>query len=261
MTMKSSKLFIIAVLAVIAISVTVVSVFSEAEAQEVTSPLSENTISVTGTATTKTEPDLLHIQFGVEIQEKTAKEALEANSQLMNSIVEAIKKIGIEDSEISTSSLNIYPIYDQYEDPLTKKYTQDLIGYRVSNILSVETKKLDLAASIIDNAVGAGVNRVDNVYFTLSPDTHLKIKDGLLADAISNAKSKAEKALLPLDYSIIGVKTVSLSEFSMPYPTPVFRAEAAMYEESFALKAQTPIFTSDQDVSATVSVVFIIGSK
>ncbi|MGI0098017.1 MAG: SIMPL domain-containing protein, partial [Nitrosopumilaceae archaeon] len=197
--MKSSKLFIIAVLAVIAISVTVVSVFSEAEAQEVTSPLSENTISVTGTATTKTEPNLLHIQFGVEIQEKTAKEALEANSQLMNSIVEAIKKIGIEDSEISTSSLNIYPIYDQYEDPLTKKYTQDLIGYRVSNILSVETKKLDLAASIIDNAVGAGVNRVDNVYFTLSPDTHLKIKDGLLADAISNAKSKAEKALLPLD--------------------------------------------------------------
>src|SRR3989304_858732 len=261
MTMKSSKLFIIAVLAVIAISVTVVSVFSEAEAQEVTSPLSENTISVTGTATTKTEPDLLHIQFGVEIQEKTAKEALEANSQLMNSIVEAIKKVGIEDSEISTSSLNIYPIYDQYEDPLTKKYTQELIGYRVSNILSVETKKLDLAASIIDNAVGAGVNRVDNVYFTLSPDTHLKIKDELLVDATSNAKLKAEKALLPLDHSIIGVKTVSLSEFSMQYPTPVFRAQAVMYEESFALKAQTPIFTSDQDVSATASVVFIIGSK
>ena len=99
------------------------------------------------------------------------------------------------------------------------------------------------------------------MYFTLSPDTHRKIKDELLADAISNAKSKAEKALLPLDHSIIGVKTVSLSEFSMPYPTPVFRAEAVMYEESFALKTQTPIFTSDQDVSATASVVFIIGSK
>src|SRR3989337_3764416 len=106
------------------------------------------------------------------------------------------------------------------------------MGDEFPKILSVETKKLDLAASIIDNAVGTGVNRVDNVYFTLSPDTHLKIKDELLVDATSNAKLKAEKALLPLDHSIIGVKTVSLSEFSMPYPTPVFRAEAAMYEES-----------------------------
>src|SRR3990170_5500344 len=187
--MKNIK-FVATIIAVLVVSVTLASLVNiDANAQEETAfPSREKTISVTGTATTKTEPDLLHIQFGVETQEKTAKEALEANSQLMNSIVEAIKKVGIEDSEISMSSLNIYPIYDQYEDPLTKKYTQELIGYRVSNILSVETKKLDLAASIIDNAVGAGVNRVDNVYFTLSPDTHRKIKDDLLADAISNAK-------------------------------------------------------------------------
>lgn len=259
--MNSSKLFIFAVLAVIAISVTAVSVFSEAEAQVPNSVLSENTISVTGTASTNVKPDLLHIQFGVETQEKTAKEAFETNSQLMNAVVESIKKAGIENSEISTSSLNIYPIYDQYEDPLTKKYTQELVGYRVSNILNVETKKLDSAAAIIDNAVGAGVNRVDSVYFTHSPESHLKVKDSLLADAIKNAKSKAEKALVPLENTIIGVKSVSLTEFSMPYPPTVFSAHSAMYEESFAIKAQAPIFTSEQDVSATANVVFIIRSK
>ena len=178
----------------------------------------------------------------------------------MNSVIDAIKKTGIIESEISTSSLNIYPVYDQHVDELTNVYTQKLVGYRVSNILSVDTKKLDSAASIIDNAVSAGVNRVDNVYFTLSPETHLKIKDDLLEKAINNAKSKAEKALVPLDHSIIGVKSVSLSEFAIPYPMSIYSGGFAMYDEAVKM-APTQVFTSDQDVTTTSSVVFIIGSK
>jgi hypothetical protein len=258
--MKTSKQFIIAVLAVIAVSVTVVSVLSEAEAQEevVPFPSREKTISVTGTATAEVKPDLLHVQFGVETQEKTAKEALEANSSLMNAVVAAIKDAGITESEIGTSNFNIYPVYDSYQEQSTGRYTQELIGYRVSNVLSVETKKLDLAAPIIDNAVAAGTNRVDSVFFTLSPETQLQMKDSLLEKAVLNAKSKAEKALSPLDHKIIGVKSVSLSEFAIPYPMPMFSADMAFAEKS---AVPTPIFTSDQDVSTSVSVVFIIGGN
>jgi hypothetical protein len=259
--MKNIK-FVATITAVLVVSVTLLSLLnSEASAQEETAfPSREKTISVTGTATTKVEPDLLHIQFGVETQEKTASEALQKNSELMSSVIEAVKKAGIIESELSTSSLNIYPVYDQYYDELTKIYTQNLVGYRVSNILSVDTKKLDTAASIIDNAVSAGANRVDSVYFTLSPETHLKIKDDLLEKAIINAKSKAEKALVPLDHSIIGVKSVSLSEFAIPYPMPVYSGGFAMYDES-AKMAPTQVFTSDQDVTTTANVVFVIGSN
>lgn len=232
-----------------------------AEAQEVTPfPSREKTISVTGTASTQVKPDLLHIQFGVETQQKTAKEALEANSAQMNKVVEAIKKTGITDSELSTSSINIYPVYDSYEDKLTGRYTQELVGYRVSNILSVETKKLDQAASIIDNAVGSGVNRVDSVFFTLSQQTNEKLKDELLGKAVLNAKSKAEKTLLPLEHKIIGVKAVSLSEFGIPYPSPVFKASYA-FEASERSAMPPPVFTSDQSVTTSVNVVFIIGSN
>lgn len=259
--MKNIK-FVATIIAVLVVSVTLASLANiDANAQEETAfPSREKTISVTGTATTKVEPDLLHIQFGVETQEKTANEALQKNSELMSSVIDAIKKTGIIESEISTSSLNIYPVYDQHVDEITNVYTQKLVGYRVSNILSVDTKKIDTAASIIDNAASAGVNRVDNVYFTLSPETHLKIKDDLLEKAINNAKSKAEKALVPLDHSIIGVKSVSLSEFAIPYPMPVYSGGFAMYDEA-AKMAPTQVFTSDQDVTTTVSVVFIIGSN
>lgn len=258
--MKTTKQIIMAAIVVIAVSVSIASVFSEAVAEEVTPfPYREKTISVTGTATTQANPDLLNIRFGVETQQKTAKEALEQNSSLMNAVIEAIKKAGISESDISTSGFNIYPVYDYYNEPQTNRNTQELIGYRVSNIVSVETKKLDLAASIIDNGVSAGANRVDSVFFTLSPQKHVEIKDNLLEKAVLNAKSKAQKALSPLEHQIIGVKAISLSEFAIPYPQPMFRADYAVSEGFQA--APTPIFTSDQDVSTTVNVVFIIGSN
>ena len=233
---------------------------NKATALEDSPELNEKIISVTGTATTSVEPNLLVVTFGVETQEITAKNTLENNSQTMDDIIKAIQLTGIEVDEISTSRFNIYPVYEGYEDLITKRWKQDLTGYQVTNTLTVETLKLDLAANIIDSAVTAGANRVDNVSFTLSPEKHLQLKDELIEKAIMNAKTKAENALFPLDYSITGVKAISLSEFGVfPSPMPMFDMA---FEESFAMKSSSSqIFSSDQDVSTTANVIFTIGSN
>ena len=259
--MKHSKQIITAMIAVLVVSVTMsaISVTPNATAQEVTPfPSREKVISVTGTAISSVDPDLVNISFGVEIQEKTAIDALTSNSELMNKVIDSIKQVGITDSEISTSQFNIYPVYESYQEKETGIYTQKLVGYKVSNIVNVKTKKLDSVAAVIDSAVSAGVNRVDSVFFSLSPEVSSKIKDDLLEKAILNAQSKAEKALSPLHYKIIGVKEISLSEFSMPYPMPMYDMAYGAMEKS---AAPTPIFSSDQDVSTSANVVFLIGSN
>jgi uncharacterized protein YggE len=222
-------------------------------------PSREKTISVTGTATTSVDPDLLVVQFGVEVQKTTAKEALDANSQLMTAVVDAIRAVGITDKEINTAQLTIYPVYESYQEKETGIYRQKLVGYAVSNIIRVETKNLGLASDIIDSGVSAGANRVDSVYYTLSPQRQMQVSDDLLSEAIINAKSKAEKALAPLDYQIIGVKHVSLSDFG--YPPPPIPYYKGAYDAMAESAIRTPVFASDQDVSTTASVVFIIGSK
>ncbi|KAG2473982.1 MAG: conserved exported protein of unknown function [Nitrosopumilales archaeon] len=249
------------VILVLAFAVTLIPIDNQATAQTTTPfPSREKVISVTGTATTSVEPDLLVITFGVETQEKTAKQALESNSQIMTSVVTAIKLVGIIEDELSTSRLNIFPVYDSYREELTGRYTQELIGYRVTNTITVETTNLDSAADVIDSAVQAGVNRVDSVYFTLSPEKELDVKDKLIGKAVLNAKSKAEKALSPLNHKIIGVKAVSLSEFGIPPPIPLFRTlDMAVMEAAAA--PSTPVFSSEQDVSTTASVIFLIGSN
>ena len=196
----------------------------------------------------------------VETQEKTAREALETNSKLMTSVISAIKQVGISEDELNTSSLNVYPVYDSYHEKETGRYTQELIGYRVSNILNVETPHLELAASVIDSAVSAGVNRVDGVFFMLSPSLQQQIKDTLLEQAVLNAQSKAQTALSPLSHTIIGVKSINLSEFSLPPPVHFPRAYDTAVE-AMSFSDGTQVFSANQDVTATASVVFLIGDN
>ncbi|QUC64310.1 SIMPL domain-containing protein [Nitrosopumilus sp. K4] len=258
--MKKSNQTIVAVIAVLVVSVSLSAAFNEADAEEITPfPSREKTISVSGQATLEVVPDLLTIRLGTETQEKTAQEALASNSEMMNKVISALKTAGVSEEEISTSSLNIHPVYESYKDE-RGDYRSKLVGYKVSNIISVETKNLDSAASIIDGAVSAGVNRIDSVYFSLSPEIYNVLKDQLLEEAVINAREKAEIALSPLDHKIIGIKSISLSEFSIPYPMPAFRGDFAM-AESMAKSAPTPVFSSDQDVTTSAHVVFLIGSN
>ncbi len=259
--MQKSKQLLVAVMAVLVVSVSLGAVYSEADAQEVPFPSREKTISVSGMATTSVDPDLLTVRFGIETQEPTAQQALGANSEMMNKVISALTSAGISQDEISTSSINIHPVYQYIKDDSREGNKRELVGYKVSNIISVETKKLDLAASIIDGTVAAGVNRIDSVYYSLSPQTTMQLKDELIEQAINNAKSKAEKALAPLDHTIIGVKNVNLSDFSIPFPEPVYRTSFDGAESMAMGSAPTPVFSSEQDITTSAHVVFLIGSN
>jgi hypothetical protein len=55
-------------------------------------------------------------------------------------------------------------MYDSIKDS-NGNWQQILNGYRVSNLLSIQTEKIDSAGDIIDAAVSSGANRIDNVHF------------------------------------------------------------------------------------------------
>jgi uncharacterized protein YggE len=217
---------------------------------------SERTITVTGTATTSISPDIVTLQFGVDTEAKTAQDAISANSQAMDSVVTAVTSLGITKDEISTASFSIYPVYNySVPEPYTGIQKTILTGYKASNTLFVKTSKLSLTGKIIDSAVGAGANRVDNVSFSLSPGMQQSAQNDLISKAVVDAKSKAQKALDPLGEKIIGVKMVNLSNFNVPPPQPIYYAGAM----APSVAKETPIFSSNQDVTTTADVIFLIG--
>ncbi len=219
------------------------------------SPLTaQRTLTVSGSAIAQVAPDLVVVRFGVEIQQKTTHAALSGNAETMQKVIDALHHAGISEDEISTSQFNIQAIYDSQKSPGTGRRTQILAGYRVSNFIHVETYKLDLVATIIDTAVGAGVNRVEAVRFSLSPAVLADLQEGLIEQAVLNARSKAEKALAPLDYVITGIQQMSLSNFLFAPPPYADSRRVEM-----AMSAPTQIFASEQDVRSTVNVTFLIG--
>lgn len=201
----------------------------------------ERTLSVTGAASQTLEPDVLYAGIGVETRADTASAALAENSELMAGVLEALRAAGLADGDVSTSKLEIYPAYDYGDDGPV------LLGYDAVNSIRVATPMLGAAADIIDGAVGAGANRVDSVSFGLSPEREAEARDRLIGAAVLDARAKADLALEPLGYGVIGVKSVDLDDDAGGWPV---YARVQQFSD-------TPIVPGGADVSVRAHVVFL----
>ena len=115
----------------------------------------------------------------------------------------------------------------------------------------MKTKKIDKAGEIIDSAISAGANRVQNINFSI-----VETKEFcrvLLAKAAKNAQDEAETVASSFGKKITGVKSASSS--CSTYERPVVRHDMMM--ERAAVKTSTPIEAGDIKVTATIHTVFI----
>jgi len=216
------------------------------------------TLYATGTAIKKVSPNKVSITLGVETQELTAKDAAAKNAEMMNAIINKLKALGLSTDEISTSYFNIYPVYEYppviYEKDIPRPQSPVLVGYRVTNTITITTDAGEDVGAIIDGAVDAGANQVQGVSFFVSEEVQGQMNKQLIEQAVLDAKAKAESALSPLNMQIVGVKNINLNDVYFP----VYSYDKVALEGG---AAPTPILPSQQQVSASVSVTFIIGSK
>lgn len=166
-------------------------------------------ISVTGEADVSVKPDIATMSFGVETKEEKAQEAQEKNAEIMTRVVNSLKKCGVLEKDIQTSNFSLYPEYKWIDEkPLGR---QVLVGYRCNNQVTVrihlgETGQTQVS-KVLDAAVSAGANTVGGISFSL--DDPGDLKDEVLAQAVKNAKSKAEIMAGAAGVTITGVHRIS----------------------------------------------------
>ena len=213
------------------------------------------TITVTGSAMSSVDPERVVISMGVETTKPTAGEALSENSRMLSSAITSITSLGISIDNITTSHISIHPEYDGYYDDFGR-YSSDFIGYTVSNIVMVDTDRMDMAGDILDSAVQAGVNRVNSIDFTLSEETNIMVRESLIEHAVLNAKHQANLALEPLHHEIVGVESIIVHSDGFAPSLEQFATDFA--EKAFAA-VSAPILEPSQDLSMAVTVTFLIG--
>src|ERR671912_1735110 len=213
--------------------------------------LLNNTLFVTGSATTNTKTDKVIVSLGVETTDKTAEKALLSNSNLMNKVILALKESGVQQNETSTSVFSINPNYNY------SKYGDkgNLIGFTVSNSIHIESSNINSVSKWIDTAVQAGSNTVNDIYFMVSEEKLQNIKNMLLTDAVANAKTKADIVAAASGLNVDGIKSITVGEIGLPpVPGPVYAKSVTSDEAS-----STPILAGEQEVSTTVSIVYFLG--
>ena len=145
----------------------------------------EKLVTVTGEATVAVAPDTAMIRIGVSSQEKTAREASEANAKQMTAVLAAIKDTGVADRDIQTSRLSLQPQYDP-----NKSGTARLTGFQASNQVTVRIRDIDKLPTVLDRAITAGANEMSGIEFVVSEQS--KLLDQARDDAIADARRKAE---------------------------------------------------------------------
>lgn len=195
-------------------------------------------VTVTGEATVAVAPDTAMIRIGVTSQGKSAREASDANAQKMSAVLAAIKASGVAEKDVQTSRLSLQPQYDTGKGGPAR-----LLGFQVTNQLTVKIHDIGGMPNVLDKAIAAGANEMSGIEFIVSEQS--KLLDQARDEAIADAHRKAE-----LYAKAAGVKlgpVVSIAEEGAPLPP---RPVAAMRA------AAVPIAPGEQTLRAVVAVSY-----
>lgn len=205
-------------------------------------------ISLNGHGEVKAKPDMAIVNVGVMTQAVTAREALTQNTAAMEKVFASLKASGIEAKDIQTSNFMINPRY-QYDQ--NNAQPPRVIGYDVSNTVTVSVKKLDTLGTVLDKVVGEGSNQINGVMFAIADDEKFKDEARKLAvaDAERKAKLYAEATRISLG------QIMSLSEGNYQPPQPVYYGKAVRAD---AAQSAVPIAEGEQTVAIDVNIAWEI---
>ena len=217
----------------------------------------ETTLEINTQASVSREPDIAYLSTGVQVERKTAAEAMSAQAEAMNGVFDALKAAGVAAKDMQTSNLSLWPRYDYVElrqKDGTVQHQQRLAGYTASNQLTVKVRDLDNLGATMDSLVNAGGNTFNGVSFALDDDSGVQdeARRKAMADALARAKLYADAAGLRV------VRIVKITEGGSYSPQPMMMARKA---EAMAMDgaAPTPVAGGEVEYTANVSVLFQLG--
>jgi uncharacterized protein len=196
-------------------------------------------------------PDLAVFSAGVTTQGKTASAAMTANAAAMTKVVAELKKAGIADKDIQTSSINLNPIYGQpVIDPQGQMIHEPrIVGYQANNQVSVKQRDLKGFGKVLDALVAAGANQINGPSFQMDkPELAL---DEARTNAMKSARARADLYARAAGLRVVRILTISEGGGYQP-PMPVMYAKAEMAADA----ASTPISAGQVEAQVSVSVQF-----
>lgn len=210
----------------------------------------DDRFSVTGSGTVYAKADIANLTIGIKTEvKKTAAEATSENSENMNAVIAVIKELGVEEKDIKTTNYNLRPNYKWTEDR-----GQELIGYEVSQDVTLKIRDLEKISEIIGKTTEKGANQVGNINFTI--DDEFELMNQARELAIEKAKEKAQLIAAQSGMKLGKIKGMHESSYQ---PTPASYSNAKMdlaVEEAVGGVISPSIEAGTNEIRAEVTLIY-----
>lgn len=191
-------------------------------------------------------PDLADLRVGISLTEKTVQAARTAGALALQAVLGRMKTLGVKDRDIQTSIVSMTPAYD-YGDRAPR-----LVGYALTNTVSVTVRDLDRVGDVIDGALTSGATTLDSIGFRVADPApaQLQARQLAVADARARAETLAASA---------GVEVGEVVAITEGGAEPPFRPLAAVRSMAMAAKDEsTPVEGGMNEIAVAVTVTFTI---
>ena len=215
------------------------------DAVAVVRPVAGTRLDISATGSVSRVPDLAIISAGVVTKSPTASGAIADNAARMERVRAALKRAGIADRDIQTSSINLNPDYryDNNQPPV-------LTGYQASNSVSIKFRDIRNTGKILDALVAQGANQINGPSLTI--DKPEAAYDEARTKALAAGRARADLYARSLGMRVTRLLSVSEGGTNMPRP-PYPMAMMAQAERS---DAKTAIEPGSQDLEITLAMSF-----
>jgi uncharacterized protein YggE len=214
-----------------------------AQGVAIAQPVAGTRVDISATGTVTRVPDLAIISAGVVTRSTTATGAIAENAARMERVRAALKRAGIADRDIQTSSINLNPDY-RYEN----NQPPVLTGYQATNNVSVKFRDIRNSGKILDALVAEGANQINGPSLTI--DKPEAAYDEARTRAIAEGRARADLYARALGMRV--VRLLSVSE-SGGYSRPPMPYAPDMMVTAQRAKTEIEPGTQDLQVSLTMS--------
>lgn len=208
---------------------------------------------VAGTGKVTAVPDIAKVSLGIEQTGTSLLDVEKSVNAKSKSLVDALKKLGIGEKDIKTTSYNVYPDYD-YREAASSAYRSQpakIIGYRVGTTYEVKVKDFDKVNDVVAKATEVGANMIGGITFQVNEDTKNKLLDEARHEAVAEAKQKAESIARAAGVSLGKIINISENQNFQPVPLPL--SGGGVMKETVPAPDIQP---GETELSVTVSLSF-----
>jgi uncharacterized protein YggE len=212
----------------------------------------KSTLTVVGEGLAAARPDLAVVSLGIVSQAGSAKDALAENSKATSAVVAATKEAGIEARDLETARVSVQPQYSY--PPSGSREPRKIVGYEVSNALSIRMRDLDKLGALLDRLVVVGANQIRNIELSVAEPGPLRdaARVAAVKDAVRKASLYAEAASMRI------VLMRSLVEGTQDFPRPIKVQGLAAGPAAGEVRAVVPIEAGEQEFRGRVTAIFEI---